>query len=105
MTPILDSTKISGERGSPLGGRPGGLNNKLSAGPAYISPIPALVALASSIETAFGVWLESLSQKRESSSSVGPIWLTSESGSREATIAEGGWPLLPPVPGIGKNRL
>src|SRR5882762_8374248 len=101
---MLDSTKISGERGSPLGGKPGGLNNKLRAGPAYISPIPALVAFASSMETAFVVWLESFSQRSERSSSVGPIWLTSESGSREATIAEGGWPLLPAGPGIGKNR-
>src|ERR1700676_4155340 len=101
---MLDSTKISGERGSPLGGKPGGLNNKLRAGPEYISPMPALLALASSSETAFEVWLESLSHRSDRSSSVGPIWLTSESGSREATIAEGVWPLLPPGPGIGKNR-
>src|SRR5271170_1778159 len=89
---------ISGVRGSPLGGNPGGLNIWAMPGPEKIWPMPAMLLVAgeslSSIPTAVAVWDESDSQSNEMSSSVGPIPGglfdgRSESGSRLSRIAAG----------------
>src|SRR6516164_4431632 len=68
---------ISGVRGSPLGGIPGGLNIWAIPGPENIWPMPAMLLVVgevfSNIVTAFVVCDESASQISEMSSSVGPI--------------------------------
>src|SRR6516162_8507603 len=70
-------TMISGVRGSPFGGSPGGLNNWPIAGPEKIWPMPAMLLFAgevlSNIFTAFVVCVESDSQSNEMSSWVGPM--------------------------------
>src|SRR6202040_2777013 len=95
---------MSGVRGS----CDGGLKSWLSDAPQKIWPIPAILLVTgdfdSSSVTAAAVWLESVSQSREMSSSVAPIWLTSESGRKEAKIADGGIPLVLLWPGMGEKR-
>src|SRR6516165_5394694 len=70
-------TMMSGVRGSPFGGNPGGLNICAIPGPEKISPIPAMLFVAGEVLpnvcTAFVVCEESDSQSSEMSSSVGPI--------------------------------
>src|SRR5271155_2576657 len=88
---------ISGVRGSPSGGSPGGLNIWAIPGPEKISPIPTMLFVAgdwlSSIPTALVVCVESDSQSNEMSSSVGPMPLgfagDSEYGSRSCRIVAG----------------
>src|SRR6516162_10711849 len=88
---------MSGVRGSPFGGRPGGLNNWAIPGPEKISPIPAMLPFAgdwvSNIFTAVVVRVESDNQSNEMSSWVGPIPLgfagDSENGSRFSRMSAG----------------
>src|SRR6516165_12352904 len=95
---------ISGVRGSPFGGRPGGLNNWAIPGPEKICPMPAILPPGEPLVGAAGDWLsnictafvvcdESDSQSSEMSSSVGPIPLgfagDSENGSRSCRIVAG----------------
>src|SRR5580704_2300417 len=88
---------ISGVRGSPFGGSPGGLNIWTIPGPEKISPIPAMLFVAgdrlSSIPMALAVCVESDSQISEMSSSVGPIPSgfdgDSEDGSSASKIVAG----------------
>src|SRR2546427_3727506 len=92
---------MSGVRGSPFGGRPGRLNIVPIVGPEKISPMPAMLFMGgealSSAATAFAVWLESLSQSSDTSSSVGPIWPPegdSEGGSIASVMVAGDWPAV-----------
>src|SRR5579863_7001397 len=94
---MLGVTMMSGERGSPFGGRPGRLNIWPMPGPEKIAPIPATFTVAgdcdSSMPTAVEVCDESESQINETSSSVGPIPLglagDSEYGSSDCRIVAG----------------
>src|ERR1700756_1643092 len=93
---MLGMTMMSGERGSPAGGRPGLLNICRNPRPQKISPMPATLAdagdVVSSVWTPVSVSQELLSHNRETSSSVGPIWppaLDSESGKQLSRILLG----------------